>query len=197
MKIRKVWPVLLAVVMVLGFAVLACSSDDPIVPPPPPPPSAPTVVWQPNITATTPLTDSGKAIGNFGIQAVDKPNTTLTVVAGGFTITSTSGQYKSVNVQFENAGGTNYYTTPDGASGVTNGKDYTITFMASVAGPADGGIRLAANNSSTWSSPTTLNTTPKLISYSWTQTGGNLKIDTAGTPQDMALTITGIKITTP
>jgi len=73
MKIRKVWPVLLAVVMVLGFAVLGCSSDDP--PPILPPPPAPTITvnFAASGAGTTAVTG-----GNNG---------TVTYATGAFTFT--------------------------------------------------------------------------------------------------------------
>jgi hypothetical protein len=185
---KKVWLILLAVVFVFGFSLLGCSDDgggggdDPVV------------VWRPSITGTTTIFDT-EYIGQTGIKSQDKATTTLGVVAGGFTFTST-GQYKAIVVQFPNAGGSNYYTN-EGATGVTNGKTYTISFMASVASGA-GQLRFAANDGNLNDGPTkVLSSTPTLVTYSWTQTGNNLKFDSGNSAANFVITITGIKITTP
>lgn len=191
MTIKKLWPLLLAVVMVFGF-IVSCGDDDA------PPAGEPTVVWQPAITASTPMQNSGEYIGSTGIQrAVGASELTLTPIANGFTMTLVSGTYKPINIQVGTAaGGTNYYTNPDGFNAVT-GTAYTLSFNASVTS-GTGQLRIVANGAD-FSSPQneSLTTTPKAVTFSWTQGSGNLKLDTGSTATGGVITITGIKITTP
>jgi hypothetical protein len=159
-----------------------------------------TVVWEPTITASTPIntTADPEYIGNTGIQAGDKANTTLGVVAGGFTVGIKAGEsgYKPINIQVGTAcGGTDYYNT-EGFHAVAN-TDYTITFMASV-NTGTGQIRFKANGGS-FDGGHAISTTPTELTFSWKQTatGGNFQFDTGTTPTTSVITITGIKITTP
>jgi hypothetical protein len=155
------------------------------------------VVWQPTITATTTMNDDGQYIGNTGIQRGSAAgDITLTPIDGGFTIEILDGNYKQVNMQCPNAGGTNYYTSA-GFTACATGTDYTISFNAFVD-TGTGTIRAQeAGGTFTNMTPGTLGTSPTLQSYSWTQGSGNFKIDTGDTATGTTITITGIKITTP
>lgn len=191
---KSAWPVVLAITLVLSFMAIGC----------PTPEEAEkekekgsegSAVWQPTITASTPMNGSGEYIGDTGIQrSSGASELTLAPIANGFTITIASGTYKQIAIQFPNAGGTNYYTA-DGATGVTNGKAYTISFNASAT--AAGAIRFAANGGSSFADDQPINTSSSSVSFSWTQSGGNLKFDTGSTATGSVITITGIKITSP
>jgi hypothetical protein len=154
---------------------------------------ASTIVWQPTITASTTI-NGGEYIGNTGIQAADKANTTFTAIAGGFTIAVSGSGYKPINIQTPNAGGTSYYTS-EGFTACTTGTAYTITFMASVD-TGTGQIRFKPNGGS-FDGGQSIDTTPKAVTCSWTQASGNLQFDTGSTPVTSVITITGIKVTTP
>jgi len=158
--------------------------------------TTPVVFWQPTFTGLT-IDAGGEYVGNTGIQAADKANTTLTVVADGFTFSS-AGQYKPINIQTGTAvGGTEYYFS-DGFNAAAD-TSYTISFMASVdSTTANGQIRFKANGGS-FDSGTAINSTPKLLTYSWTQTstGGNFQFDSGNTTGGFEITITDIKITSP
>jgi len=158
-----------------------------------------TVVWQPAITASTAMDSNNEYIGNFGIQrGAGASELTLTPIANGFTAKVVSGTHKRIIIQTPNAGGTNYYTDPDGFTACDTGKTYTITFMASVAS-GTGQIRANANGapsgSDPWAKEQALTTTPTEFSYTWTQGTGNLMLDTGNTATSGVITITGIKVT--
>lgn len=137
----------------------------------------------------------GEYVGNTGLQAGDKDNTTLAIDGSTLKITASGSAYKPINVQVGTAtGGTAYYHSEGftAASGV----EYTITFKASVAS-GSGQVRFAANGG-TMEGTVTLDTAPKDVSYTWTQaaTGGNFKFDTGNTAVGTALIITPpLKIT--
>jgi hypothetical protein len=188
---KKVWLILLAVVFVFGFSLLGCSDgggggDDPVV------------VWQPNITGTTTI-NSDEYIGQTSIQAADKASTTLGVVAGGFTFVASTGSYKAINIQTGTAvAGTSYYTSEFPFNAVAS-KTYTISFMARVAS-GTGQIRFKPNSKTgSFDSGTAISTAATLLTCTWTQTadGGNFQFDSGSTATSNAITITGIKITTP
>jgi len=159
-----------------------------------------TIVWEPKITASTGMDKDNEYIGNFGIQrGANASELTLTPIANGFKATVVSGTYKRIIIQTPNAGGTNYYTNPDGFTACATGKDYTITFMVSVES-GTGQLRANANgapsgDNTPWGKDQALTTTPTEFSYSWTQGSGNLVLDTGNTAAGGVITITNIKVT--
>jgi len=161
----------------------------------------PVVDWEPAILSTTPINDTGKYIGQFGIQRLaEAGELTLAAVDGGFTMTVTSGNYKQVSIQVgAAAGGSANYAT-DGFTAVS-GTTYTITCMVSIAS-GTGTLRAGPNNNTgNWPNTKSLTTTPAEFKFSWTQgtgeAGGNLLLDTGNTGLNNAIKITDIKITHP
>jgi len=160
-----------------------------------------TVVWQPPITASTAMSGSGEYIGNTGIQrGADASELTLTPIDNGFKATLVKDQYKRIIIQTPNAGGTSHYTTPDGFTACAPGKEYTITFMASVTS-GTGQLRANANGapsgSDPWDKTQNLTATPEEFSYTWTQGSDNLFLDTGNTATGGVIVITNIKVTSP
>ena len=159
----------------------------------------PTTVWQPTITASTALDANNEYIGNFGIQR-GAPTSELTIasIADGFSATVVSESYKQINIQAGPNGGTgstDYYNSQGFKATVDT--VYTITFMASVTS-GTGQLRLGPNGNLSGSPQSeALTTTPKAVTCTWTQTGGNFKLDTGNSAVATVIKITGIKITTP
>jgi len=163
----------------------------------------PVVVWQPTITAATGMATAEYINGNLGIKrdaTVDEM--TIATIDGGISVTLVSGQYKQFCIQVGggDVGGSNYYWNAENGFKPNKGDDYTITFMASVAS-GTGKLRLNGNGapggSDPWAQTESLDTTPKAVTYSWTQNTGNLKFDTGDSDVGTVINITGIKITTP
>jgi len=162
------------------------------------PVGAPTIVWEPAISASTTFQGDGEYIGNTGIKRDSGAGEiAFGVIDGGFTVTLTDGQYKQFCVQVgTGVGGTDYYYTA-WAPACATGTNYTVTFMASVVS-GTGQIRIGPNNNSPdWPKSQDLTTTPTEVTYSWTQGSGNLKFDTGNSAVGTVITITGIKVTTP
>ena len=158
-----------------------------------------TIVWRPAITSSTPIKgDDNNFLGDFGIQASDKDNSTIAAIDNGFTIITVNSQYKPINIMAPNAGGNDYYAS-SGFTACAKDATYTISFKASVPEDKTGQIRFAKDGSGSFDGgqSVTIDETPKTVSFQWTHGNGNVKLDTGTTPNDVLITITDLKVATP
>lgn len=152
-----------------------------------------TTAWEvPNFTGAD-VTSNPEYVGNLGLQAADKDNTSLTISSNALVIKATSGTYKTLTLQTGTAaGGTSYYQNA-GFNAVT-GTTYKITIRASVESTGQMRVRdsnRTGDNNWTNFTPTI---TPANYEYIWTQASGNFSIDTGSTPTNAGLIIHSIKI---
>ncbi len=153
------------------------------------------------------LTDGNKTVNNRGIQAYDKENTTMAIVADSLHITATSGNYKTINIFTGLAvGGDDYYWS--NGFKPTKNKEYTVTFEAAVAS-GSGQVRIRGNsktskeedwittnlNAMTASEGKEAGFTKVIYTYTQEENGGNLQIDTGATETDVALILKNLMIT--
>ena len=121
-------------------------------------------IWEPNfsIIADPGQLGGGEYIGDngnqYGIQAADKNNMTISLKSGALYVTATNGTYKPVNIQTGTAvGGTSWWANQGfvAAADVT----YTVSFKASIVPPVTGEVRVRGNNTGDWQT-TNLTATP-------------------------------------
>ncbi|REE80157.1 GH35 family endo-1,4-beta-xylanase [Paenibacillus taihuensis] len=133
-----------------------------------------------------------------GVTLVNPADTLLAVSGSAFQLWAPTGKNKYKGAKFATgtaAGGT---AAQDGFIAYP-GLTYTVSFMASVDDSASGQVRFNPNNTSNpgvWPSTATINRTPKLIKFAWTQKsgGGDFLLETGSTAEGNKLSITDLKI---